>query len=120
MGDVESSVVVGDQGALVRGIDKPVVPNGSDEGEQPLDDTGKDTFVGSAAVLLESELALETPVDGLDSLSDPAQRATAWPLVAAVGPKQGGAEAEDDAFEVACSEALVGDDDDAASGRWLR
>jgi hypothetical protein len=78
MSDSECSVVVGDQGALVRSIDDPVVPDAGCEGEQALSDPHEDAEVGTPAMLFEPELALEGVVDGLDALPDPAQLAVAW------------------------------------------
>jgi hypothetical protein len=40
--DSECSVVVGDQRALLGGVDEPVVPDAGREGEQALSDSGGD------------------------------------------------------------------------------
>src|SRR5256886_17612984 len=88
--DVECSVVVRDQRALVRGTDEPVVPDAGVEGEQALSNPYEDAKVGAPAVLFEPELTLEGVVDGLDALPDPAQLAVAARLVAPIRPGQGG------------------------------
>src|SRR2546426_639329 len=86
--DVECSVVVGDQRALLGSVDEPVVPDASVEGEQALSDPHEDAEVGPAAVRFEPELALEGVVDGLDALPDPAQLAVASALVAPIRSDQ--------------------------------
>src|SRR5579859_8176040 len=90
--DLESSVVVGDQGALAGGVGEPVVPDGGSEGEEALGDPHEDTGAGAAAVVFKTELAFEGVVDGFDALADPAQGAVAMALIAAIRPNQGGAE----------------------------
>src|SRR6266571_14896 len=97
--DSKGSVVVGDQGALGGGIDEPVVPYAGGEGEQALGNPNDDAGSGATAMLLKTELALESVVDGLDALADPAQRSVAAALVAAVRPHEGGSEFPDEALQ---------------------
>jgi hypothetical protein len=47
-----------------------VVPDGGGEGEEALDDAGRDALGTVAAVAFEAELAFECGVDGLDDLTD--------------------------------------------------
>src|SRR5262245_66663651 len=101
------SVVIGDQRPLDRFGGGPVVPDGGGHGQQPLGDAHVDAGGGAAAVAFEVELAFEGVVDRLDPLADPADRAVAGFLVAAVGADQvhreGGG---DQVFELAPGEAL--------------
>src|SRR5215831_17019723 len=106
MSDVECSVVVGDQGALVRGIDEPVVPDAGVEGEQALSDPYEDAKVGAPAVLFEPELALEGVVDRLDALPDPAQLAVAARLVAPIRSDQDGCQFADEFLELPAGVSL--------------
>src|SRR5438067_1934409 len=115
--DSECSVVVGDQRALVRGADEPVVPDASGECEQALSDPYEDTQMGSPAVLFESELALEGVVDGLDALPDPAQLAVAWALIAPIRSDEDGRQFADEVLEVPAGVPLVGHDEQARPRR---
>src|SRR6516225_639365 len=92
----ECSVVVGDQRALMRSVDEPVVPDTGREGEQPLSNANGDAGVGPAAVRFEAELSLEGVVDRLDALADPTKRAPQVSLIAPVRPDQDGAEFTDE------------------------
>src|SRR3989442_10559282 len=111
--DVECSVVVGDQRALLGSVDEPVVPDASVEGEQALSDPHEDAEVGPAAVLFEPELALEGVVDGLDALPDPAQLAVASALVAPIRSDQEGLLFADEVLELLAGVALVRHDEQA-------
>src|ERR1041385_8380538 len=113
--DLESSVVVGDQGALAGSVDEPVVPDASGESEEALSDPDKDAVAGGAAVVFKTELAFESVVDGLDALSDPAQGSVATAVVAAIRPNQGGAELDDEVLQFPAGVALVGDDEQAVA-----
>src|SRR5215468_8859751 len=99
--DVECSVVVRAQRALVRSADEPVVPDAGGECEQALSDPNEDAEVGAAAVLFEPELALEGVVDGLDALPDPGQLAVAWALIAPIRPDEDGRQFADEVLELA-------------------
>src|SRR5512133_1624572 len=106
------SVVIGDQRPLDGFGGGPVVPDGGCQGEQPLGDAGVDAFGGAAAVPFEVELAFEGVVDRFDPLADPADRAVAGRLVAAVGPDQVQAvPAGDQVLELLPGQALVADQD---------
>src|SRR6266566_6300766 len=105
--DAECSVVVGDQRALVRGADEPVVPDASGEGEQALSDAHEDAEVSPPAVLFEPELALEGVVDGLDALPDPAQLAVASALIAPIRSDKDGRQFADEVLELAAGVPLV-------------
>src|SRR6266498_2875811 len=107
MSDVECSVVVGDQRALVRGADEPVVPDAGGEGEQALSDAHE-----------EPELALEGVVDGLDALPDPAQLAVASALIAPIRSDKDGRQFADEVLELAAGVPLVGHDEQARP--WWR
>src|SRR3989442_5411095 len=113
----ERSVVVGDQRALVRDADEPVVPDAGRESEQPLSDPHHDAAAGAAAVLFEPELTFEGVVDGLDTLTEPAQLAVALPLTTAIGPDERGAEFTDEGLELPPGVPLVSDDEQAAPER---
>src|SRR5262245_43873922 len=115
--DSECSVVVGDQRALARGADEPVVPNPGREGEEALSDSDGDADMGTAAVLFEAELTLEGVVDGLDALADPALPSPAVRLIAPVRPYECGAECADEVFEVPAGIPLVGHDEQARTSR---
>src|SRR5215469_13754523 len=112
------SVVVGDQGALVRSVDEPVVPDAGCEGEQALSDPREDAKVGTPAVLFESELALEGVVDGLDALPDPAQLAVARAFIASIRSEEDGRQFADEVLELPAGVPLVGHDEQ--TGRWRR
>ena len=64
-------MVVGDQGALDRGADLPVEPDGGVERQQALDDPRPEPGRDAAAVAFEAELVLQGPDDGLDALPQP-------------------------------------------------
>src|SRR6266849_2734551 len=66
-----SEVLVGDEGALDRCSDLPVVPDGGVEGEQPLHDAGPQPGGDAAAVAFEPQLVLQRPDDRLDALPQP-------------------------------------------------
>src|SRR3974377_1465719 len=100
MSDSESSVVVGDQGALVRSVDDPVVPDAGSEREQALSDPDEDAEVGAPAVLFEPELALECVVDGLDARADPAQLAEACAFIASIRSEEDGRQFADEVVEL--------------------
>src|SRR5215831_6909433 len=71
------SVVVCDQRSLDGLGCGPVVPNGDGHGQQPLGDAGPDACGRAAAVAFQVELGLESVVDRLDPLPDPADGAVA-------------------------------------------
>ena len=68
------SVIVGDQGALDRGADGPVVPDRSVEREQALDDPDPQAGWNTATVLFQAELALQDPDDRFHPLAQPVRR----------------------------------------------
>src|ERR1051326_9493337 len=113
------SVVVRDQGALLRSIDEPVVPDPGGEGEQALSDAHDNAEAGATAVFFESELALEGVVDALDVLAGPGQLAEAPPLVAAVRSDEDGRQFADEVLELPAGVPLVGHDEQASS-QWQR
>src|SRR5215472_10996489 len=100
MNDSECSVVVGDQRALVRSVDEPVVPDAGCEREQALSDPHEDAEVGAAAVLFEPELSLEGVVDGFDALPDPAQLAVAPAFIAPIRSEEDGRQFADEVLEL--------------------
>ena len=85
-------MVVGDQRALDRGIQLPVEPDPSGQGQQPLRDWDPDALDGVGAVAFQTELVLEGVEDGLDPLADPTQVAEPGRLVGPVGADQPGAQ----------------------------
>src|SRR5215475_4265752 len=87
-----SSVIVGDEGALDRRADLPVVPDGGVEGEQPLDDAGPQPGGDAAAVPFEAQLVLQGPDDGLDALAQPVREGPGCGLVFAGRADQGQAQ----------------------------
>src|ERR1051326_1482554 len=113
----ECSVVVRNQGALLRSIDEPVVPDPGGEGEQALSAPHNNTEAVATAVFFESELALEGVVDALDVLADPGQLAEAPPLVAAVRSDEDGRQVADEVLELPAGVPLVGHDEQASS-QW--
>src|SRR5260370_27936579 len=115
--DSECSVVVGDQGALVRGADEPVVPDAGSEGEQALSYPHVDAEVGPAAVLFEPKLTLEGVVDRLDALPDPAQLAVASALVAPIRSDKDGRQFADEVLELLSGVPLVSHDEQARPWR---
>src|ERR1041384_2426269 len=96
----ECSVVVRDQGALLRSIDEPVVPDPGGEGEQALSDAHDNAEAGATGVFFESALALEVVVAALEVLANPAQVAEAPPLVAAVRSDEDGRQFADEVLEL--------------------
>jgi hypothetical protein len=117
MSDSECSVVVGDQRALLGGIDEPVVPDAGREREQALSDSDEDAEMGAPAVLFEPELTLEGVVDGLDALTDPAQLAVAWALIAPIRSEEDGRQFADEVLELPAGVPLVGHDEQARRRR---
>src|SRR5258708_5299533 len=106
------SVVIGEEGAVGRGAEEPVVPNGSGKGEKALGDETSDTECGGPAMQFETELSLESVEDGLDGLADPAELAeAALFFFAQVGANQSCAAGADEGFEIAAGISLVGDDE---------
>jgi hypothetical protein len=86
------------------------VPDGGGHSQQPLGDAGVDDRGGAAAVAFQVELALEGVVDRFDPLADPADRAVARRLVAAVRADQVQPVADgDQVLELPPGEALVAD-----------
>src|SRR4029453_5426451 len=69
------SVVVGEQGPLVRGAGLPVPPDRGGQGQQPLGDTDVDAGQGSSPVAFQPELVFEGVEGALDPLAPPTQRA---------------------------------------------
>src|SRR5579859_4107572 len=110
------SVVVVDEVAAGR-LDESVVPEGpavpdaGGESEDALADACPDAGGDVSAVVLERELAFEGVVDRLDPLTDPAELAEPWLLVAPVSPNEGGVEGGDSALELATGEPFVADDE---------
>src|SRR5204863_1195104 len=80
--------------------DLGVVPKAGGEGEEAKPDPGAKPRQRPRPVSLEPELALAGPKHRLDPLADPAQRAEARALVAAIGPQEGGATIGDPALEL--------------------
>src|SRR5215472_15407436 len=117
MNDSECSVVVGDQRALVRDADEPVVPDPGREGEQALCNPHEDAEVGAPSMLFEPELALEGVVDGLDALPDPAQLAVASALIAPIRSDKDGRQFADEVLELLAGVPLVSHDEQART-RW--
>src|SRR5438477_8168804 len=117
MSDVECSVVVRDQRALLWGVEEPVVPYAGVEGEQALSNPDEDAEVGPAAVLFEPELTLEGVVDGLDALPDPAQLAVASALVAPIRSDKDGRQFADEVLELPAGVPLVSHDEQARPWR---
>ena len=111
-------MVVGDQGALDRGADQPVVPDDGVEGEEPLDDAGPEAGGDAAAVAFEAELVLQRPDDGLDPLAEPVRELPGLLLVLAGRADQGQAQvgAGEEVLGVLAGQALVGDDGGAGRG----
>ena len=62
-------MVVGDEGALDRCADLPVVPDGGVERQEALDDPRPEPGRDASAVAFEAELVLQGPDDGLDPLT---------------------------------------------------
>ena len=105
------SMVVGNQGTLLGGVDLPVPPDAGPQSQQPLGDPRHDPGRGTAAVLFERELPFEGVDDALDPLADRAQRAVASRLILAIGAEQRGPQLADSCFQEAVGEAFVADDD---------
>src|SRR5205823_6724223 len=108
MSDSVSAVIRGESAAGVAGL--PVVPDTGGEGEHSWADACPDAGDGAAAVSFERELAFAGVDDGLDPLTDAAERAETWCLIAAVGTDEAGGEATGDLLEFLAGEAFVGDE----------
>src|ERR687898_596184 len=108
---VVGSVVVGDQGALVRLAGCPVPPDLCGRGEQPLRDPDIDAGQGSSLVAFQPKLAFEGLEGALDPLAPAAQRPMPTRLIGTVGTQQPRAIAGDQLLEVPAGQALVGQDD---------
>jgi hypothetical protein len=76
---MESSVVVGDQGALVGGADLPVPPDRRGQGQQPLGDPDPDPGQGAAAVAFQPKLVFEGVEGALDPLAPTLSRIAELP-----------------------------------------
>jgi hypothetical protein len=113
------SVIVGDQGTLDRGVDVPVEPDPSGQGEQPLGDPGPEALDGVRAVAFQAKLVCEGVEDGLDPLADPTQGAEPVRLITAVGAGQDRTQVADDPFELAAGQPLVGQHHHAGSQEVL-
>src|SRR5499427_3098553 len=100
------SMVVGNQGTLLGGVDLPVPPDAGPQSQQPLGDPRHDPGRGTAAVLFERELPFEGVDDALDPLPDRAQRAVTSRLILAIGAEQRGPQLADSCFQEAVGEAL--------------
>ncbi len=71
-----SSVIVGDQGALDRRADLPVVPDRGVKCEQALHDAGPQPGGDASAMAFEAELVLQCPDDRLNPLPQPVREGT--------------------------------------------
>src|SRR5215213_2485403 len=103
------SVVVGGEvasggGNVAEFPELPVVPDADCEREDALADARPDPVGSVGAVLFQGELALEGVVDGLDPLTDPAERAEALGLSLAVGTDELRVECRDDLLELLSAE----------------
>src|SRR5215469_5061904 len=105
------SVVVGNRGTLLRGVDLPVPPDAGSKSQQPLGDPRHDASRGTAAMLFERELPFEGVDDALDPLPDRAQGAVASRLILPIGTEQSGSQLSHSRLQEAVGEALVADDD---------
>ena len=72
-------MIEGDQRTQGRLASVEVVPDGCRECQQPLEDPGEHAFVGSAAVSLQVELALQGVIDGFDELAQGLQEPAVRP-----------------------------------------
>jgi hypothetical protein len=113
------SVIVGDQGTLDRGIDLPVPPDPSGQGEQPLSDPDPHALGGVSAVAFQAKLVLEGVEDRLHPLAHPTQRPEPIRLIKAVRACQDRTQVADDPFELAPSQPLVGQDDQPGAQHLL-
>src|SRR4029453_4972556 len=105
------SVVVGEQGPLVRGAGLPVPPDRGGQGQQPLGDTDVDAGQGSSPVAFQPELVFEGVEGALDPLAPATQRAQPVGLVGTVGAQQGRAVGGDQLLELPAGEPLVAQDE---------
>src|SRR4029450_5757134 len=105
------SVVVGEQGPLVRGAGLPVPPDRGGQGQQPLGDTDGDAGPGSSPGAFQPELVFEGVEGALDPLAPATQRAQPVGLVGTVGAQQGRAVGGDQLLELPAGEPLVAQDE---------
>ena len=113
-------MVIGDERALDRRSDAPVVPDGGGQGEQSGGDAGVDPGEDAAAVLFEGELAFRGVEDRLDPLPDAGELAEPDGLVLAVRAHQVGAEfVAEEGPELGAGEALVAQDDVAGPDQLM-
>src|SRR6266853_5455446 len=106
-----SAVVVGDQGALDRCADYPVVPDAGVKRKQALDDAGPEPGGDAAAMALEAELVLQRPDDPLDPLPQPVREGPRSLLVLAgrADQRQAQVRAGEERLGALTGQALVGD-----------
>src|SRR5918911_3979501 len=95
-----TSVVVGDQRALVEGADLPVPPDPAGQRQQPLGDPGIDAGQGAATVAFQPKLVFEGVEGALDPLAPATQRPMPVRFIGTVRPQQARAIANDQLFEV--------------------
>jgi hypothetical protein len=112
-------MVVGDQRAFDRGVELPVPPDSSGQGQQPLGDADPHALDGVGAVAFQAELVFEGVEDGLDPLADPAQVAEPVRLITAVRAGQPRVQATHELVKLASRQALVGQDDHARAQHTL-
>ena len=112
-------MVVGGEGPQCGLVGIFVVPDGSGEREDALQDADGDTGVCASAVSFEIELAFEGVVDRLDDLTQRLEEAAAGPglFVLERRAQQPNAAFVEEGFELAAGVALVGDDGLTGSAR---
>src|SRR5918996_3632935 len=106
-----SSVVVGDQAALVGRAGFPVPPDRGRQRQQPLRHADMDAGQCPSLVTFQPELVFEGVEGALDPLPEAAQRAMPGWLISTIGTQQHRAVAPDQLLKVAASQTLVGQQD---------
>src|SRR5829696_9388770 len=101
-----ASVVIGEQGPLVVGLELPVEPDPGGQGEQPLGDADEHPTQGAATMLFQAELVLEGVDDRLDPLAHATQRSEPARLILAIRTEEAGSQRSDVAFERPTGKAL--------------
>src|SRR5829696_10342638 len=84
--EVETLMVVGEQGAFGGGAGLPVPPDRRGQGEQPLCDSDEHAGQGAAAVAFRAKLVFEGVEGALDPLPPVAQRPMPVWLISPIRP----------------------------------